>query len=164
MPGANGRSPEAAASNRSCDMPGLMAKAAPILAAWSRSLGVNTVPTPTTAPGTSAMMARAASTAASVRRVISITGKPPATSARASRAADPGGNITCIERVARRRGIDGINHALRRDFHQTAAGIDQAAKRAALDDDFADACGTMAFRASERVAVAEQGLFVLQRR
>ena len=42
---------------------------------------------PTTASFTSAMMARAASTAAGVRSVISTTGNPPATSARASGTA-----------------------------------------------------------------------------
>ena len=59
MPGTNGRAPDEAACNSSLDWPGLMAKAAPISWTTSRSRGANTVPMPTTASFTSAMMARA---------------------------------------------------------------------------------------------------------
>ena len=77
----------AAARRRSGVAPGLSAKRAPSAWAVSRSAGVSTVPRPTTASGTSAMIAFAASRATGVRRVISRVVMPPATRARASGTA-----------------------------------------------------------------------------
>ncbi len=79
MPGMNAMSLAAAARSSSGVAPGLSAKRAPRSRAASRSSGVSTVPIPTTASGTSAMIARAASRATGVRRVISRVRMPPAT-------------------------------------------------------------------------------------
>ena len=76
------------------DEPGDTAKAQPSLSMSAIWAGVITVPTPTMAPFTSAMMARMDSMAAPVRRVISRTGRPPLTSARASGTASATRSIT----------------------------------------------------------------------
>src|SRR5258705_2565997 len=83
----NGMGPAAAASSRLGVAPGLRANFAPRSIAHWRSSGVRTVPIPTIASGTSAMVFRAASTAAMVRNVITSRRSPPATSARASGTA-----------------------------------------------------------------------------
>ena len=63
MPGANGRSLAAAAFSSSGVAPGLMPNTAPSALARARSSPLRMVPIPTTASGTSAMIALAASTA-----------------------------------------------------------------------------------------------------
>ena len=79
------------------------------------SSGLITVPMPTMMSGTSAMIARAASSAAGVRSVISITFRPPASSARASGTASAARSIvttgmtgTVISGVGSDRSIDTI--------------------------------------------------------
>ena len=93
IPGANGRSLSAAAFSRSGVAPGLMPNLAPSDRARARSSAFRIVPMPTTASGTSAIMALAASTATGVRSVTSRTRTPPATSARASGTASSSRSI-----------------------------------------------------------------------
>src|SRR3954447_16783593 len=87
MPGANGKSPAAAALNRSGVAPGLTPNSAPSASARARSSALRMVPMPTMASGTPDIIAFAASIATGVRRVTSSTRTPPATSARASGTA-----------------------------------------------------------------------------
>ena len=67
--------------------PGLTPKRAPASMAWRNWRSSSTVPAPTIASGTSRAMAASASSATPVRKVISSTGSPPFTSARASGTA-----------------------------------------------------------------------------
>src|SRR3954470_1181250 len=87
MPGANGKELSAATLRRSGVMPGLMPNATPSFSTRVKSAGLRIVPMPTTASGTSAIIALAASIATGVRMVTSSVRTPPATSARASGTA-----------------------------------------------------------------------------
>ena len=104
-PGRNGSPEERAAAANAAVQPGLTAKRAPARWTCSSWAGLSTVPAPTIASGTSATMARSASSAASVRKVISRTGKPPFTSARASGTA-----VSALSMV--RTGITGATAAM----------------------------------------------------
>ena len=73
QPGSAGTGASASACARSGGVPGLTRKSAPASTACVTSSGLMTVPTPTMMSGTSAMMARTASSAAGVRSVISTT-------------------------------------------------------------------------------------------
>src|SRR5689334_24966752 len=84
QPGSTGTGASASADARSNGVPGLTRYFAPAEIAAAMSDTRVTVPTPTTQSGTSAAMALIASSAALVRSVTSMTGSPPATSARAS--------------------------------------------------------------------------------
>ena len=81
-PGNSGRSNSCAAATKIGVAPGDTPNIAPADLALRTCVGVSSVPTPAIAPSTSAIAA-IASSAASVRRVISKAGKPPATKARA---------------------------------------------------------------------------------
>ena len=87
IPGANGSRLAATAFSSSGVAPGLMPNLAPSASARARSPALRMVPIPTTASGTSAMMALAASAATGVRSVTSSVRTPPATSALASGTA-----------------------------------------------------------------------------
>src|SRR5262245_22777383 len=87
QPGSTGTAVSASASTSAGGVPGLTRNWAPASQARATSTGSVNVPTPAITSGTSAMMMRNASSAASVRNVTSITGKPPAASARASGTA-----------------------------------------------------------------------------
>src|SRR5712691_6926560 len=87
IPGANGKALAAAAFSRSGVAPGLIPNLAPIPSARARSSAFRMVPIPTTASGTSAIIAFADSIATGVRSVISSVRTPPATSALASGTA-----------------------------------------------------------------------------
>src|SRR5712692_7860689 len=87
QPGNAGTDAAASASASAGVVPGLTRKRAPASTALPISAGLVTVPTPTTASGTSAAIAFTAASAAAVRSVTSSTGRPPAKSARASRTA-----------------------------------------------------------------------------
>src|SRR4051794_36630985 len=87
QPGSTGISASANAAASSGGVPGLTRYFAPAAIAAATSAGRITVPTPTTQSATSATIARMASSAGLVRSVTSITGKPPATNARASGTA-----------------------------------------------------------------------------
>src|SRR5215216_6540101 len=82
-----GTAASARAAAKSADVPGLTRYFAPTFNAAAMSSIFVTVPTPTTASGTSAAMAVIAPSAAGVRSVTSSTGSPPPTSARASGTA-----------------------------------------------------------------------------
>src|SRR3979490_3089362 len=81
QPGNTGMLTSASAAASSGGGPGLTRYFAPAPIAAAMSAARSTVPTPTTQSGTSAAMARMASSAAFVRSVPPITGNPPATSA-----------------------------------------------------------------------------------
>ena len=85
VPGRNGR-PVSGHRRRAASgvVPGETRNCAPASSACFACPGVTTVPAPTRISGTSSAIARIASSATGVRRVSSITGRPPATSARAS--------------------------------------------------------------------------------
>jgi hypothetical protein len=87
QPGNAGTGASVSASARSGDVPGLARNAAPASQARETSSRFTTVPMPATTSGTSAMIARNAESAASVRNVTSITERPPVASARASGTA-----------------------------------------------------------------------------
>src|SRR5712691_9101015 len=87
QPGSAGTAAAASASASAAGVPGLTRKRAPASTALPISAGLVTVPTPTTACGTSAAIALTAASAAVVRNVTSITGRPPASRARASGTA-----------------------------------------------------------------------------
>ena len=74
--------------------PGATPNAAPAATAARTCSGVRSVPAPTTASGTSALMRAIAPAAACVRNVTSRTGSPPFTSARASGTAFASSSIT----------------------------------------------------------------------
>ena len=86
-PGSSGTSLSRAAAKTSLVAPGLTMNFEPALAACSNCAALRIVPAPTTASGTSAAARRIASSASGVRMVISITGRPPRASARASGTA-----------------------------------------------------------------------------
>ncbi|MEJ0065689.1 MAG: hypothetical protein WDM85_09805 [Caulobacteraceae bacterium] len=94
IPGRNGRPDRVAASDRAGVRPGETMNFAPAFIAASTSAAVTAVPTPGMASGTSRSMARIASSAAPVRRVISIARMPPATNAFASGTACAASSIT----------------------------------------------------------------------
>src|SRR5260370_38948189 len=76
---------------------------------------------------------------------------------------DPGCQITRIEGIARSRGVDRANGFVRWDIQEATFGIDQAAKRAALDDDLFYS-GVLETRdTTSCVSIRKQGLFILQR-
>jgi hypothetical protein len=111
IPGRNGSFDCRTRSVTSAEKPGLTRKRAPISSAaetWSRRV---TVPRPTTASGTSAIMARAAARAASVRSVTSMIGRPPATRARANGTAVAASSMVMI-------GMTGAKPAMSRMFMQ----------------------------------------------
>jgi hypothetical protein len=87
MPGSSCTSPPETASSSWPVAPGETANFAPAATDLSNCASVSTVPTPTTASGTSSAMARIACSPAPVRNVTSITGSPPFTKARASGTA-----------------------------------------------------------------------------
>src|ERR1700752_2417622 len=87
QPDNTGTDASASAAASSGGVPGLTRYFAPAEMAATMSGKRVTVPTPTTQSGTSPAIALMASSATLVRSVTSITGKPPATSARASGAA-----------------------------------------------------------------------------
>ena len=83
-PGRSGAAPPAVSPSI---RPGLTQNSAPTAAQARRVAPFSTVPAPTTAPSTSAAMRSMQSIATGVRRVISRTGRPPATRARPSGTA-----------------------------------------------------------------------------
>src|SRR5204863_2514247 len=87
QPGSAGTDASASAAASPAGVPGHTRYLAPAAIAAAISGTRVTVPTPTTHSGTSAAIARIASSAALVRSVTSITGSPPATRARASGTA-----------------------------------------------------------------------------
>ena len=105
--------------------PGETANCAPAATASSNCAGVRTVPAPTNASGTSSAMARIACSPAPVRKVTSIAGSPPPTSARASGTASfTGRSITTGMTGARRRIVCEV-HALASQ-ENARAGIGRA--------------------------------------
>src|SRR5690606_32424347 len=80
-PGRNGRSTSRAAAYRRSVAPGDTAKRPPASFTACICAEVSTVPAPITASGTASAMALTASIARGVRRVTSITGRPPRNSA-----------------------------------------------------------------------------------
>src|SRR3954447_1679174 len=87
QPGSTGTDASASADASSGGVPGLTRYFAPAVIAAAMSGGRVTVPTPTMQSGTSPAIRLMASRAALVRSVTSITGSPPATSARVSGTA-----------------------------------------------------------------------------
>src|SRR2546423_14463848 len=83
QPGSTGTDASASAAASAVGVPGLTRYFAPAAIAAAISDTRVTVPTPTMQSGTCAAIARIAARAAKVRSVTSITGNPPATSARA---------------------------------------------------------------------------------
>ena len=94
MPGTIGRPASFAAAITTGSKPGATPNAAPAATAARTCSGVRSVPAPTTASGTSALMRAIAPAAAFVRNVTSRTGSPPFTSARASGTAFASSSIT----------------------------------------------------------------------
>ena len=82
-PGRNGIGASAAAFASAGDVPGLTRNFAPASTAAWICAGSTMVPAPTWAPGTLRAISAMASSAAGVRSVTSMAGRPPATSARA---------------------------------------------------------------------------------
>jgi len=87
QPGSAGTGACASAVASGAGVPGLTRYLAPAATAAETSAGRSTVPAPTTQSATSAAIAHIASSATRVRNVTSITGRPPATGARASGTA-----------------------------------------------------------------------------
>src|SRR5437588_1661178 len=79
QPGTTGTGAPASATASAGGVPGLTRYLAPALSAAGISALRVTVPTPTTQSGTSPAIACTASSAARVRKLTSITGRPPAT-------------------------------------------------------------------------------------
>src|SRR6476659_1608881 len=94
VPGRNGSPVPAIAASRAGVVPGETRNCAPASAASLAWPGATIVPAPTRISGTSSATARIASSATGVRRVSSMTGRPPATRARATGTAWAGSSIT----------------------------------------------------------------------
>ncbi len=90
MPGTSAMPASRAARSRAGVSPGLKLKGTPSARASATSASLSTVPSATTASGTSLRIAAAAAAPAGVRSVTSSTRIPPRTSARASGTASPG--------------------------------------------------------------------------
>src|SRR6476659_7577827 len=121
VPGRNGSPVPAIAASRAGVVPGETRNCAPASAASLAWPGVSTVPAPTRISGTSSAIARIASSATGVRSVSSMTGRPPATRARATGTAWARSSTTTTGTTgtrSRRPGVasDGDNgDLLRRD-------------------------------------------------
>ena len=87
-PGTKSTARSRAARSNCGVAPGLSTRLAPAARAWSSSAGLVTVPAATRSPGTRALTARILSSAAALRRVISIARIPPRCSAPASWTVD----------------------------------------------------------------------------
>src|SRR3954447_17584238 len=119
VPGRNGSPVSSMASISRGVAPGETRNAAPASRAALARSGEVTVPAPSVISGTSSAIARMASSATGVRRVSSMTGRPPATSAFATGTAWSSDSRTTTgttgampSRSAARSGCDGDNGGL----------------------------------------------------
>src|SRR5688572_24328512 len=135
VPGRNGSPVSAIAPSSDGVEPGDTRNCAPASRASFAWPGVTIVPAPTRISGTSAAIARIASSATGVRRVSSTTGSPPATRARATGTACAGSSTTTTGTTGTRESSedsDGVDngHLLRGDDD---AGEDAGAGVGAAD-------------------------------